>query len=142
MTTLPSDTGRFLEDVERFAGRKLSFRTEVEQLVQASAHHGLEQTFEEIVFYAKFITNAAAVLKRSGTSGEETAKLMAEWNESLQKLTSLLTSILVHVPEEIRRRFTSRFLSLDQQSMGEYLSLLHDLSWIKNYWLDQKRIEH
>ena len=134
-----SETHNFLDEVEHFAHRKFRYRKDIEQLVELTRRHKMQQVFDDVVFYAKFISNAYAVLNRSGTPSEDTLKLSNEFKEILEKTATLLRTMIKEGPDDVKQHVTMTYLSLTNDSMNAFLSLLYELSWIKNYILDERR---
>ncbi len=93
---------------------------------------------EDVVFNAKFITQALNVLKRVGPGNNDTAKLSGELNQMMEKTGTLLRTIMKESPEDMKQHFLGTFLSLNGESMNNFTGLLYELHWIKNYMLDQK----
>lgn len=129
----------FLDDVERESGRNISCRKEIELLVNLAERPSLRPVFDDLIFYAKFLTRASGILARSGPVNEETEKLSREYAATLERVSLLLGRLLEEAPQEVARPFTDRFLSLSQQSVGSLMTLLQELSLVKNYLLDQER---
>ena len=125
----------FLDDVEDFAGRKFSCRNDIAMLLGCS--RGREEAFDEVTFYAKFISRALAVLKRPG--GEDISRLEAEFSEKMGKTSALIRTLLDGSPVEAGQKFTGRFLAPSPESMKQFLDLLYELSWIKNYEIGRGR---
>jgi len=131
------ETESYLDALEKFAGRKFRHRSDIKVLLELSPSR--ETVFEEIVFYAKFISNAYAVLRRTGPAGEDTSRLSAEFQEKLGQSASLIRTILTDASSEVRTNFSDRFLAPSPDSLSRFLELLGELSWIKNYDNDKKR---
>ena len=130
------NSAQFLDAVENHAGRKFQFRREVEFLIDSTGSPSASHSFEEIIFLAKFITNASNVLKRTGQSREETEKLSAEFKEKIGSVSALLAGLIGRASGDEQSSIVSRFLSPSFDSLNELLALLAELSWIKNYHLD------
>ena len=139
MIAIRLETQTYLDAVEQFAHRKFQFRDDLGLLTDLSESRNMKQLFDDILFFAKFVSNANNVLKRAGVHSEETQKLSAEFKESLEKSSTLLRTLVKEAPEEVKKDFTARFFSLSQESVSNLLSLLYELSWIKNYSLDKHR---
>lgn len=129
----------FLDDVETFTAKKFSHRQEIEILVELSRSRSMEQVFRDITFFSKFLYKAFNILKRTGTNSAETEKLHIEFKDKLDKMTTLLKTLLKEAPEDIKEIFLFRFLSVSDDSMNSFFTLLYELSWIKNYELEQER---
>ena len=132
-------TGQYLDAVEAFSGKKFQFRGEIGMLLECATARNMHQVFEDITFLAKFVTNASGVLKRVGPSHADAAKLVGEFKDNLEKVSTLLRTLVKEEPADARQQLLSRFFSLSHDSLDNLLVLLSELSRIKNYTLDQKR---
>jgi hypothetical protein len=141
MLTIREETRGFIDKVERAAGKKFLFRNDVELLYELASLHLLGSLFEDIIFYAKFVSHASTILKRVGPTNDETAKLADEFKEKLEKVSSLMKTLIDNAPEDMRELFNGRFFSLSQESMNSLMILLQELSRVKNYLLDQERLQ-
>ena len=134
------ETRIFLDDVELSSGRKFLLREEIALLYELAERLSLRSVFDDITFYAKFVSHATLILKRFGPTSEETVKLSQEFKEKLEKVSALMKSLLDEAPDDMRESFMTRFFALSHESMNSLMSFLQELSWIKNYSLDQERI--
>src|SRR5258708_22052120 len=125
-----TDTQTFLDEVERSAGRKFLYRQDAALLVEAAERPGNRPVFDNVLFYAKFISHASAILKRYGISDEATEKLSKEYKEKLEEASALIKLLLAETPDDERQRFTDRFLTVSHASLNGLLSFLQELSWI------------
>ncbi len=139
MFPISTETRSFLDNVERASNRKFVFRHEAELLLELAQQQSLQTLFNDVTFYAKFVSHASTILKRMGAASDETKKVSYEFTERLQKTVTLLKTLLNTAPDDIKEQFTLRFFLPSHDSMNALLSFLNELSWIKNYSLDQKR---
>ena len=139
MSEIRPETHAFLRVVERSAGRKFRFERDIALLLEVADQASIRQHFDDLTFYGKFVSHAAAILKRQGLAAEETASLSAELEATLKKTAKLMETILMRAPAEPAQSFRNRFLSHSPPSLESFLALLAELSWIKNYVLDQDR---
>jgi hypothetical protein len=135
---LHTDTRQFLDELGAFVGRPLSFPLEVGLLLDLARKHRLDQTFRDAIFHAKFAVKTKDIMGRIGTDGEGFDKLSTEFQNSVEKTSALLKTIVKESPEEIKHRFANDFFSLDQTSFANFTRLLEDLSWVKNWDVDGK----
>jgi hypothetical protein len=134
-----SETASYLDDVERHARRTFRFRTEVGLLAELGGTPATKPSWEELLFTAKFVTNAAGVLRRIGPSAEEAAKLSAEFSSAIERGVSTITSLLAGAATDERiPTFQTEFLSLTPATLDKLLDLFSELAWIKNYLLDHE----
>jgi hypothetical protein len=133
------ETLLFITAVEKHADRKFRFHEEIAILVDLSSEISRREIFNELIFLAKFITNASSVLRRMGADSSDTAKLSAEFQKNLEKSVLLIGRIIEGTPNEIANMFKARFLPLKKESMDELIALINELSRIKNYELDTEK---
>jgi len=133
-----SDPKAFVASVESFSGRTFRFRDEIASLVGIVHERNMRGLFEDIVFNAKFISNALNILRKTGTGNQETAKLSAELAGMTEKTVTLLRTVVKEAPEEFKQRFTGTFLAGSERGMNELIALLYELHWVKNYFLDMR----
>ena len=132
------DNDAFLDAVETFANRKFRYRSDLILLMNAAASHSAHGQFEEIIFLAKFLTNASNVLRRVGHPRDETGKLSDEFGQKLGQISNLIRALIAGISGEERLAFESRFTSLSQESMQRLMILLSELAWVKNFLLDRE----
>lgn len=135
--TAPQDPEAYIRSVEAFSRRAFSYRAEIIDLLATCRARGQQQMFDDLVFNAKFVSNALAILKRVGADNADAAKLGAELREMLEKTTTLLRTIVKESPDPGRQKFLDAFLTLSQSSMSNLTVLLAELSWVKNFMLDK-----
>lgn len=137
--TITAETTAYLDAVEQFARRLFKFRRDIEYLVELSKTGTGRQTFDEMIFHAKFITSASAVLKRSGPQTEDTRNLSNELRNGLERVSSLIHTIIEKAPEDVRSQFVRGYFSPTPGHLTNLLALLYELSWVKNYTIDRER---
>lgn len=134
----PADADDFVRAAEAYAGRTFRFRDDISGLLEHARARGHQQLFDDLVFNAKFITNAFQILRRVGADNADTAKLTVELRDMMEKTTTILRTIVKEMPEERRARYLSTFLDLSHGSLGDLTALLGELAWVKNYMLDRR----
>jgi len=129
----------FLSSVERSVQQRFRFKTQIAWVLEIVRERTLERVFDDVLFFAKFLTGASVVLRREGTGSENVGNLKQEFSENLEKMHTLLRTIVKEAPEPERGEFLARFLSMTPECMENLLALARELAWIKNYKLDQTR---
>ena len=137
MPGITAATESFLADAERFTGRRFRHRLELGLLIDALNSDKLTKSFEELVFYAKFLTHAGAILARKGLAEEETGKMAKEYAATMQRALGLLEEIRGQLKEADRRTFEP-IIGMTHEHMKQFMSLMNELGWIKNYLIDTK----
>lgn len=135
---MKTDIRSMLDEVERSTNSSLHCRREVEFLLETASERGMDQVFEDSIFLAKFVVNAMNVVRRTGSDSNDTSKLVTEISTSLEKVTTLLRTLVKETPETERDQFVHRFLSRSPDGMTDLLRLLGDLAQVKNYYLDRR----
>jgi hypothetical protein len=133
---LQTSTRQFIDDLQRYSNRKLVYPQEVGYLLDQATLRGLDQPLRDAIFHAKFAVKTKEIMGRIGRDGEGFDKLSAEFENSIEKTSTLLKTIVKESPEEIKQHFIRDFFSLDQVSFGNFIKLLEDLGWVKNYEID------
>jgi len=138
--TPQQETEAYLLNVQAFAGRSFLYRNDIGTLIDLAEQRSLQSLFDKLIFLAKFASNSHAILQRLGMQSDETAKLSAEFSESLRKISSLLSRLIESAPPEVQVTFKRSFLDVSHDSLNRLLALLSELAWIKNYSLDTGRL--
>src|SRR5512140_3550931 len=108
-TEFRPSTNRLLDAVERFSRKKFVFRHQVGLLYELAEENERLPEFRNLTFYAKFITNAAQILKRVGSETEETTKLSAEFTKGIEQAAALTRDLIRYASVDDNKRFTGRF---------------------------------
>jgi hypothetical protein len=127
---------KLVDDVEKSVNQKFRYRKEIESLFELTQEGNQRQVMEDILFYAKFVTNASAVLSRVGMNSEETGKLAAEFKTNAEKVMTLLKTVTEEAPEEVKKEFAQSIFSPTQAGINNFIVLLKELTCFKNYSID------
>jgi hypothetical protein len=138
--TMRQETGQFLKELEAYAKITLRFKEEIGLLLDQSRESGKMQVFEDVVFFSKFVSKSHELIKRIGPGGEGYDKLSAEFQSGIEKTTSLLKTIVKEMPEDMKIRFMGRFFGMDPDSFASLMALVRELSWVKNWMLDRRKV--
>ena len=128
-----------LDDIERVSGKQFQYRSEIEFLMSVAHLRSMETLFSELTFYAKFITSAFTLLQRAGIGSEEVRKVATEFEVTIEKASTLTKTLVKESSDPMKHEFTTRFLSQPPAGLSSFVSLMRELSWIKNYTLDAGR---
>jgi hypothetical protein len=131
---------KLVDDVEQSVNRKFRYREEMESLFEFTREGSRKQAIEDILFHAKFVTNAAAVLARTGMNSEETGKLAAEFQVNTEKVMALLKAVVKEAPEDMKKSFAETMFPQTQEGMNNFIALLKELACFKNYAIDHQGI--
>jgi len=126
----------FLAAVEQHTGKTFRHRADVEHLLTAAAGRSLEQIFADLVFHATFVVKTRDVMKRVGAGGEGFDILSTQFSEGLERVSTLLRTLIKEEQQSVKTIFQDRFFSMEQESLGRLLELLGDLALIKHWEVD------
>jgi hypothetical protein len=135
----PEPRGAFLDRVEQFAGRNFQYRHEIEYLFQRSDQSGETNILDELLFTAKFVSNAHSVLQRLGPGSNGTENLAQEYSKNLKRSVDLLRMLLPQNPDVVSEKIRRELLGQSGEELEQLLNFLYEVSWIKNYLLDTTR---
>jgi hypothetical protein len=133
-------TRDFVQQIDKLSNHRLTNQDDVAALVELAWTKDQRTRLEQIAFLAKFLSNTHTVLKRSNSDTEGYDKLSSEFRVNLEKAVAELKSLIEEAPAALKESFSSKFLMLTGESFENLLSLLYDLSWIKNWHIDQKSL--
>jgi hypothetical protein len=133
-------TRDFVQQIDELSNHRLTNQDDVAALVELAWTKDQRTRLEQIAFLAKFLSNTHTVLTRSNSDTEGYDKLSSEFRVNLEKAVAELKSLIEEAPAALKESFSSKFLMLTGESFENLLSLLYDLSWIKNWHIDQKSL--
>ena len=137
---ISQQTRDFVRQIDELSSHRLTNRDDIEVLVEFAQLKNQPTRLERIVFLAKFLSNTYGILKRSGGDTEGYDKLSGEFHVNLEEAVGQLKSLIEEAPAGLKESFSSKFLVLSGEGFENLLSLLYDLSWIKNWYIDQKSL--
>lgn len=133
---LSSQTATFLDALESFSKKKLTYTEEVGLLVDLARTSNRREVFEDIIFHAKFLTKSFEIMNRIGKDGEGYDKLAVEFETGVEKTTTLMKTLVKDAHDDVKQHFVRKFFGINQRSFGELLKLCSDLAWVKNWQVD------
>ena len=136
---LRPETSLLLAELQSFSGGRLTRVNDLGTLLELGQDGEPSRIRGELVFLAKFISRIHGIMQRIGPGGNGYDKLLGEFNEKLESCGVLLRDLLAGAPADDRAHFVSTYLAATPESLGNYLALLYDLSWYKNWELDHQQ---
>ena len=119
-----------------FSQQKLHNAEDLASILELSRIHNRTQVLDDLCFLSKFLVQTSAVMKRVGPEGEGYDKLSREFAENLEKATTFVRLLVKEAPDDVKRRFTSKFFAMTPESLNSLMELLYDISWLKNWEID------
>ena len=136
--TIAEQTQVSLNQLDEFSGHRIQNKHDLACLIEMARRTSQRQLLSDIAFSSKIVWNVHGVMKRSGPDSKGYDNLQTEFKKNIEKLVTLIKTLIREEPEEIKERFAARFLQMNQESMGAFLSLIHDLTWLKNWEIEHK----
>lgn len=133
------ENDQLLNSVEATIQRKFLYREHILWLLTLSENEAKKGCFEEILFSSKFLSRAGEIFGREGMEHQTLEPLRKEFQVHVEKLHELLHVLMNEADEPQQGVFVSRFLAMTPESIGQLLALAQELTWLKNYYLDQAR---
>jgi hypothetical protein len=126
----------FLGVLDQLSRAAIGRRDDLGAVLEAAYRGGREQDLDALAFAGKFCVRTLRIMERIGPGGEGYDRLAAEFSSNIENARRLLALLLAAAPEETRTAFTGRYLSMATDGIGNLMALLSDLSWVKNWQID------
>ncbi len=136
---LSPETKSFITQLQEFSQQKIQRPTDLATLLELSRTSNLQHILDELTFIAKFVSNTFVVMKRIGVDADGYDTLSIEFKDKFEKASSLAQQIVLHAPDDVRQYLTTTYFELNGETMGNFMQLLHDLAWVKNWTIDRPK---
>jgi hypothetical protein len=131
----------FLKTLDAFSGNKLTRRDDLGTLIELATLHHHTAELEKLAFESKFIAKTWGIMQRIGKGVEGYERLAKELADALDRTRALISLLCAHAPAAIQEHLSSLYLTMTPGSLQNLLSLCYDLSWYKNWLIDNTK-EH
>jgi hypothetical protein len=136
---LSTQTTALLNELDVMSGHRLAYRHDLGLLIELTAQHKRTHILDSLSFLAKFVSRTYRIIQRIGTEAEGYDNLEREFGQHLDKGRALLRTLLEPAPIEAREHFETTFLTMNPVALEKLLALYYDLSWYKNWLIDNRR---
>lgn len=136
---ISDETKSFINEVNIFSKNRLQKIEDLEILTELSEKDNNQNVFNDIIFISKFMTNALTIMKRIGVAGDGYDKLITEYNKGMNDVKSKIELIINNLDSEKKDRFNKKYFQITHESMSNFVILLSDLTWVKNWKLEFKK---
>ncbi len=133
--SLVTSNQKLLFTIESFSNRKFHYPDVIRDMFDCSVEYGRQLEFSDIIFTAKFLHNALKSIKRT-ENAENKDKLLLEYQAKVEKIKQDLEFIWSDFSDAQKSVFKSTFLENTHDSFENFNKLIEDLSWVKNYEID------
>lgn len=134
--TLSPSTKSLLAEIHSASGGTLQRSMDLGVLLEIAGQRSMMPQLDDLAFFSKFLSKSFELMKRIGKGGEGYDKLESEFSFHTEKARGLLSTLLEHTDAMTRTHFANTYLAMDTIALQNLMQLFHDLSWYKNYRLD------
>lgn len=130
-----------VELVNKFSGGRLKEKEAFEFLLSIAIENDLMDLIDEIAFHSKFLWRVFSFLE-SGRKFEEIdeevykGRIVAQINETVEKIKNLILKVIDAGSEDEKRNFIQKFLRTDMEGFENFINLVNDFYWLKNWKID------
>jgi hypothetical protein len=134
-----NDTTLLVDTVQKFSGGKVANTAHIAQLIELSEENGREQIFDDLIFHAKFLSKLYGVMKHTDPGSEAFPKLKTEFTEAVERVGTLIRTLVKEAPQEVKQDFRSRYFEMNHHCLNNLIQFSYDLSWVKNWKIDTEK---
>jgi hypothetical protein len=135
---LNQHTKTLLSTINDASGKMLKRSMDLGALIEIAQQHSLQDQLDDLAFSSKFIVKSFELMQRIGKDGNGYEKLSLEFSDQIQKAQVLMKQFLDHADGMTNAHFSGNYLEMNTLTMQNLMQLFHDLSWYKNYLIDQR----
>jgi hypothetical protein len=135
---LSPPVSRFLDVLDHLSHAAIRHRDDLGMVLEGAFRGGKERELDELVFLGKFCARAFGIMSRVGPQGEGYDRLAAELRNNAEKARELLPALTDILPRETQTQLASRYLIMTTDGLENLITLLADLSWVKNWQIDNR----
>ncbi len=135
---LSQKTKTLLTSINKASGNRLKRSMDLGALIEIAEENSSGELLNDLAFSAKFISKSFDLMQRIGKEGNGYEKLSEEFSEQIKKSQLMIKQFLSLSDPMTKAHFTGSYLEMNTLTMQNLMQLYHDLSWYKNYQLDQR----
>jgi hypothetical protein len=136
--TLTQSTRTLLSSINESSGKTLKRSLDLGTLLQIAEEHSKHSLLDDLAFSSKFIIKSFELMQRIGRDGNGYEKLSSEFTAQISKSQTVLRQLLESSDAATQAHFSGQYLEMNTLTMQNLMQLYHDLSWYKNYQIDQR----
>src|SRR5262245_6279122 len=105
-------------------------------LLQLASSANRVREFEHLAFLSNFATHSYRTMQRIGRQGEGYDRLYGEFSNAVEESRTIVRELATSAPESERNEIETSYLQITPDSFENFLALLSDLTWYKNWTID------
>ena len=129
-------TSALLDTLDSFSGGKLTRRNDLGTLLHLAELHHQRELLQNLSFLAKFVSKTYGIMERIGSDGQGYDALATEFTSNLEKARSQAQRLIGFGSSDLRKKFDTTYFAMTPEALNNFLALLYDLSWYKNWQID------
>lgn len=132
----------FLE-VEKLAGSKIANKEDLLRIISLAFQNDNVKILEDLSFQAKFTQGLLKIIntKDNSIQDEYFSTVKKEFGTSVETIKNLLKAIISNSDNFYEEIIEKKYFQLSHQSLSNLSILCNDLSYLKLYLNDQKRLD-
>lgn len=132
----------FLE-VEKLAGGKIANKEDLLRIISLAVQNDNVKILEDLSFQAKFTQGLLKIIntKDNSIQDEYFSTVKKEFGTSVETIKNLLKAIISNSDNFYEEIIEKKYFQLSHQSLSNLSILCNDLSYLKLYLNDQKRLD-
>lgn len=132
----------FLE-VEKLAGSKIANKEDLLRIISLAVQNDNVKILEDLSFQAKFTQGLLKIIntKDNSIQDEYFSTVKKEFGTSVETIKNLLKAIISNSDNFYEEIIEKKYFQLSHQSLSNLSILCNDLSYLKLYLNDQKRLD-
>lgn len=125
----------FIEKVNQSSGKNIKHPKVIISLIKTTILQRKESDFDTLIFLSKFVHKLHKILLRN--TNEKKDQIKSEFQIHIEKIKDIITSFY---NLENEKHLIKPFLLNTNESFLLFMELLEDLSIIKDYQIDNKKL--
>ncbi|MEN3037993.1 MAG: hypothetical protein ABDI07_02375 [Candidatus Kryptonium sp.] len=131
-----------IEAVDKFSKGGLKEKDSLEFLLTVAIKNDKMDLIYDIAFHSKFLWKILSFLK-SGRKFDEIdeesykGRITEQINQSIDKIRNSIFKILENCSDAEKQNFVDKFMKLDPESFENFMNIIHDFYWFKNWQIDK-----
>jgi hypothetical protein len=131
----------FLKEVEAFTSNPILRKNDVEKILELTIEYQKQESFEKLIFTAKYISGLIRVLKIAPGIKEVNSidKAKNDLNENIKNGIEQLKELIYLGDKSVQEYFDQTYFTMTSQNINNLTQLFSDLESVKKYINHLKR---
>ena len=132
-----------IRKLDEYSSGKIINKEDLTRIINRSFNNEKENLLSDIAFSAKYIQGLMKIIQNRDSDIDEEyfSKIKKELSENLEKVKSNLSDIVGKENSFISNIFEEKYLGMTQVCLQNLTNLCSDLSWLKSYLNEFKKLD-